>query len=832
MEISEFYTTVESIHAEARRRGLNFQACEDEALRGRILRLNGREYTSFGSCSYLGLEFHPALVEGVVDAVRRYGTQFAYSRAYIASPQYREAEALLSEIFGGHAMISLATALGHQSVLPAIATEKDAIVLDNQAHHTIQKAATLAQAGGATVEIVRHFELDDKALETVERLARRHRTVYFAIDGVYSMYGDCAPIALLHQILDVAPNVRVYVDDAHGMSWVGKHGRGYFLSRMPLSPRIVFGTSLNKAYSAAGGCFVFTDEEERERVRLRGGPYAFSGPPQPPMLGAIVASARLHLTGEITRLQHEYQDRAELMNRLMLEYDLPLLSRNESPIFFLRMGKAEAAYSLAERMMDEGFYVNTSTYPMVPLKRAGMRVTVTALHTPEQIRELCAALAHHLPRVLDEHGIGREELDELFAKALPSESWGGIDLGQRRTSIRALPTPARVASDIRVDSHASIQEIDRSMWDRIMEGRGTSSWDSLAMAERVFRDRPERHLEWQWRYLIARGREGRVLAATYGIKTISKDDMFMRPEVSAAAEERRKTDPYFLTTETLVLGSALSEGHHLFLDRTGPWEDALEALLEAADEQAESWGAEKIVLRDFAGDDPEMDAWMHARDWIKVPILDNYRVQIGGTTEEEMLENAGRRTRRLLRGLIETSASYTARIYGVNGEPLPDASWVPYLHRLYLNVADRKLRINDYRAPVDLIPALLESPSWEVLAMHLDPSAGGPANGLPVSWGAMHRHGRHYMAFLCGSDRAYVDGLEFGAYRQLMLHSARRARELGAEVLHLGYDAEKEKQRFGAVAQPMCMYVRHRHHDHGERMYELVTSLGLGALAA
>lgn len=731
MEISEFYTTVEALHGEARRRKLYFQASEDDVLSGRSVRLHGRDLVSFGSCSYLGLEFHPALKRGVIDAVERYGTQFSYSRAYIASPAYREAEELLSEIFGGHVMIASTTSLGHQNVLPGLALERDAIVLDNQAHHSIQKAATLAQAGGARVEIVRHFELDDKAMDTVERLARKHRHVYFAIDGVYSMYGDCAPVGLIQQILDVAPNVRIYVDDAHGMSWAGKHGRGWFLDQMELNERIVFGTSLNKAYSAAGGVFVFSDRDECEKVRMQGGPYAFSGPPQPPMLGAIVASAKVHLSDEITTLQADYRQRVALLNALMAEYDLPLLSRNEGPIFFLRMGKAQAAYSLAERMYDEGFYVNTSTYPMVPMKRAGMRITVTALHTEDQIRGLCAALAHHLPLALEENQVDPADLDRLFERALPSESWGGIDLRSRVARLPAREGSRVDNSPVRVEQYRTVHDIDAEQWDRWMEGRGASSWSALSMAERVFRDQPRREFNWDWRYLVAYDQAGEVAGATYCTHALTKDDMWMRPEVSSIAEERRKDDPYFLSSETLLLGSALSEGNHLYIRPDADAAVVREALIGELEKIAEEWGVEKVALRDFASDDQELDGWMHDRDWVKVPIMDSYRVTDVEESEEAMIacrarrSNRAKRVRRYFKGLAEHAPNYRRVIYGLNGEQLPE-EWIPHLYRLYRNVSDKALRIKDFGFPEDLLGAMLQCPAWEVVGLHLNDMDGPP----------------------------------------------------------------------------------------------------------
>src|SRR5207253_1122351 len=82
MEASEFMDTVAALHAEARQRELYFQTCTDASLRGRTLTLQGRPVLSWGSCSYLGLEFHPALINGVHEAVDRYGTQFSSSRGY------------------------------------------------------------------------------------------------------------------------------------------------------------------------------------------------------------------------------------------------------------------------------------------------------------------------------------------------------------------------------------------------------------------------------------------------------------------------------------------------------------------------------------------------------------------------------------------------------------------------------------------------------------------------------------------------------------------------------------------------------------------------------
>lgn len=431
METSHVLQQVEQVHREARRRGTSFRVCENERITGRSLRLDGRDLLSFSSCSYLGLELDSRVIEGCVDAARRYGAQFASSRAYVSPPVYREAEDAMRRIFGAPTLLVPSTTLAHQIALPVLATERDAILVDNQAHRSLQIGAALAQGGGATVETIPHRDLDDRLLDTLERLSRAHRTVFFAIDGIYSMYGDIAPVGLLHRALDVAPNVRLYVDDAHGLSWAGTHGRGHFLSRMPLGPRIVLATSLAKGFGASGGCLVFADEAERERVRMTGGPHFFSTATPPPLLGATVASARIHLSDEIGVLQRALAERVETFNALLHELDLPVLTTNESPIFFLKVGSQEAMFEIARRVEEDGYYINVAHFPVVPVKRAGLRISITALLEMDEIRGLAHSLARHVPEVLRAHGIEREALDALYARALPRESWG--------------PQPARAA---------------------------------------------------------------------------------------------------------------------------------------------------------------------------------------------------------------------------------------------------------------------------------------------------------------------------------------------------------------------------------------------------
>jgi 7-keto-8-aminopelargonate synthetase-like enzyme len=132
------------------RRGLLHNVAQDERLDGRSVTVDGRRLVNFGSCSYLGLETHPALKAGVIDATERFGTQFSSSRAYLSAPPYAAAEEALTSLFGRPTLITPSTTMGHLAALPTLIGPDDALILDHQVHHSVQTAAKLAQVQGST----------------------------------------------------------------------------------------------------------------------------------------------------------------------------------------------------------------------------------------------------------------------------------------------------------------------------------------------------------------------------------------------------------------------------------------------------------------------------------------------------------------------------------------------------------------------------------------------------------------------------------------------------------------------------------------------------------
>lgn len=831
MEASELHGTIYDVVNMGRQQRFLHQYAEDTPLDGKHVRLGGREMLSFASCSYLGLETDPRLREGVRRAVDRWGTQFSSSRAYLSAPPYTELELKLSQIFGAHVLPVSTTTLGHLSAVPVLCQEKDAILLDRMVHHSVQLAATQARAQGTLVELVRHG--DWAALEKrIAELAPLHRRVWYLLDGVYSMFGDLPDVDELKRLLKQYPNLHLYCDDAHGMSLAGENGRGMHLSRMGWHDRMVLATSLNKAFASAGGCLVFPDPEMRDRVRLCGGPFTFGGPVQPPMLGAAIASADIHLSPEIGVMQRELDGKVAHFNRELSSGQLPLLELNETPIFFIKGGPIRMSYAVVQRLATEGFFLTVATYPAVPLKRSGVRLSITRHHSEADLTALSQALQHHYPKALEDVGLSLGDVEREFDTHAQSQERSRLGKLSRFFDMAvpaSRPAPvirASTGSTLTLESYPSVADLEPAEWDALVGHRSNFNHATLKSFEAIFRGRVEQESNWGWHYFIVKN-AGRPVAATFFTDALWKDDMLMRAEVSDRIEQARATDRYFLTSRAMGMGTLITEGNHLFLDRTGPWQEALALIIEEAARVQRAVGATSLVLRDLPEGDAELDGVLLEHGLVKMPMLAGHVVDLTRwNTEDEFFATLGSRTRRRVRAEMQAvQQQFTAKRWRKGVDPEPSAAEFAHFYGLYKRVKDRKRRLNTFDLPTDVVRQLWATPGWELMSLSLAPEAGGPADGSAVAMGISYLEGDRMVAAIAGLDG---EQREVSVYRQLLWRILLRAKEAGAKTLELGMDAEREKTRIGAEPRPQCAYVQLTDHYSAELMGIIAQDIALG----
>lgn len=381
----------------ARNAGLGQQVVNDRQLDGREISLPQGRVVHFGNCSYLGLEVDARLKAAAHDAVERYGVVFSSSRTYVRVPLYDELESLLSKVVGGFpVVVAPSTSLAHQSALPILIEDGDAVCFDALVHATVQVVLPQLVQRGIPCEILPHNRLD--LLERkVKRLAEKHRRVFYLCDGVFSMHGDVAPLGALYELLNRIPALFAYVDDAHAVGWAGRHGSGLVLGEHRLHPKMSVALSLSKGFGAGGGALVVHDPSVARRIVACGGSLVFSGPLAPPLLGAAIASARILLSPELDERQARLRERMALFDRLAREHELDVVP-TPSPIRFVEVGESEDVSRACGRLLAAGFFVNVAVFPAVPRGRGGIRLMLTCHHTLDDVARLVPVLAESVRR--------------------------------------------------------------------------------------------------------------------------------------------------------------------------------------------------------------------------------------------------------------------------------------------------------------------------------------------------------------------------------------------------------------------------------------------------
>ncbi|OAN78003.1 hypothetical protein A8B78_13400 [Jannaschia sp. EhC01] len=370
--------------------GLLQQVAEDDALSGRTVTVSGREMLNFASCSYLGLEMDAALIDAAIAATRAFGTQFSASRAFISAPPYAEAEALLAQMTGRPTLLVPSTSLGHQAALPLLVDADDLVLIDVQAHASLHVAASLLKARGVRVQTVAHSAPDHVARKVKASDAPR---VWLLIDGIYSMIGDVAPFEALDALLHAEPRLNLYVDDAHATGWCGARGQGMALEQWPEHPRVIVALSLNKSFACAGGALALASADQAEAVRAFGPAMTFSGPVQPPMLGAIIASAKVHLGADLAARQTDLRARITRFNKGAKRLGLPLACDAITPMRYIRIGDLAGTGEAAMALQSNGFFVASVAPPAVSSRDVGLRMTLTSHHTEADVDALLDAVA-------------------------------------------------------------------------------------------------------------------------------------------------------------------------------------------------------------------------------------------------------------------------------------------------------------------------------------------------------------------------------------------------------------------------------------------------------
>lgn len=353
-----------------------------------------RSVVDYVRCSYLGLDNHPKLIGGALDAIERYRTlHWSCARTRLNFGLIGELEDSLSDLLDARVIVYTTVLAANMGALPILASghltggKKPVMVFDQFAH------ASLAFHKGTIAEETEVVTIPHNDLQALEAICRDKGAVAYICDGIYSMGGG-APIEDL-LALQQRYGLFLYIDDAHGISIFGRNGEGYARSQIagPLGDRTIIAASLGKGFGASGGLIMLGTSRQEELFRSFAIAHAFSASPNVAAIGAALASAELHRTPELHRLQSTLQDRLQLFDGLFATRG----AQSKLPIRLITIGDELVSIGAARAILDRGFYVSAVFFPTVRRGESGLRICATAGHLPEDIERLSEALAAIVP---------------------------------------------------------------------------------------------------------------------------------------------------------------------------------------------------------------------------------------------------------------------------------------------------------------------------------------------------------------------------------------------------------------------------------------------------
>ena len=343
------------------------------------------------SNDYLGLSFHPRVIEAGQAAVQRWGTSTTGARPSNGSRTYHlELEEKLAAFLGREAChVHSAGYLSCLTSVAAFAQKGDIILADKNIHSCLWDGARLSMA---TVERFSHNSPSDlrDVLSTLDPRAAK----MLVIEGVYSMEGH---VAKMPELIGIAEDHGCFsvVDDAHGFGVLGRQGRGT-VDHFKLNESVdVICGSLSKSLASTGG-FLAGSKDVIDYLRTHSKQTIFSAALAPSQ--AAVASSALDVMQQepehLERLWRNTKRYVALLKSLGLD-----TWGSETPAIPIVLGSKEAVYRFWQALLEKGVFTVMSIAPAVPPGKDLIRTAVSALHTDEQLDRIGEAMAYAVKKL-------------------------------------------------------------------------------------------------------------------------------------------------------------------------------------------------------------------------------------------------------------------------------------------------------------------------------------------------------------------------------------------------------------------------------------------------
>jgi len=332
------------------------------------------DYVDFFSNDYLGL----SRVEIPMEE-----TFFGGTGSRLISGTQRstlDAETELAAFFGAEASIMFNSGydanLGFFSAIPQ---RGDTIVYDELIHASVRDGIRLGFASSVSFK---HNDVND--LE--QKIKQSKGTVYVAVEALYSMDGDIAPLV---EITEVTKRLDAYliVDEAHSTGVFGDKGKGLVnalkLEEFVFARLVTFG----KAYGSHGGLILCSKELIDFITNFaRSFIYTTALPP-----AAYIRSGLIVNYPDMNERRKELEANIDYF-RTFFKND-QLYSNAKSPIQIMHLGQLGKIKNSVELLQKNKMAVKPIYSPTIPVGHERLRVCLHSFNSKEEIDRLAELIA-------------------------------------------------------------------------------------------------------------------------------------------------------------------------------------------------------------------------------------------------------------------------------------------------------------------------------------------------------------------------------------------------------------------------------------------------------
>ncbi|MCH5229484.1 MAG: aminotransferase class I/II-fold pyridoxal phosphate-dependent enzyme [Muribaculaceae bacterium] len=336
----------------------------------------------FSTNDYLGIAADKELAIKFIESIDDYRFSSSASRL-LASHQndYENLETLLAKEYGRPVLLFNSGYHANTGILPALTSDsKCLIVADKLVHASVLDGIILSRA-----EFRRFPHNDITSLrKIIESNSTHFDRIIVAVESIYSMDGDYAPLEKLLELKKEFPNIFLYLDEAHSFGVKGQHGLGMAQdSTFPTEWDMIV-CPLGKA-AASMGAFVVCKPEVKDFLVNKCRSLIFSTA-LPPLQIKWTLFAISHLFKMDQKRSHLENLNLKLTD--ILKSNFPNQNVTPSHIQPLIIGESRATQDLSNRLHKLGIKAMPIRKPTVPSGTERIRFSLSAAMKMSDLNKL------------------------------------------------------------------------------------------------------------------------------------------------------------------------------------------------------------------------------------------------------------------------------------------------------------------------------------------------------------------------------------------------------------------------------------------------------------